>query len=175
MYAFHMTKILTMRNVYASSWWSWPLIYQPMSVAFVMLNPVVKLSQSVGLLGNPLIWWGGTLASLMLFLRQLKNGCKDYKAGFIILIIAVQYLPYMFFKRISYIYYFYSVLPLVILALVYFIGLMDLNKRYNQWALFLFTCLSLWLLVIFLPALMAFNINRDYVFHYLLWFKRWSF
>lgn len=59
MYQFHTQEALDFHNIYASKWWTWPLVFQPMSMAFVMLDPVSKLSQSVGLLGNPLVWWGG--------------------------------------------------------------------------------------------------------------------
>jgi dolichyl-phosphate-mannose-protein mannosyltransferase len=176
MYQFHTHEALDFHNIYASKWWTWPLVLQPMSIAFVMLDPVSKLSQSVGLLGNPLVWWGASAAVIVLALLLISPKFRKPELYFILLAIAAQYIPYVFISRLSYIYYFYSVLPLVIIAFAYLVMLMlKLNSKMINWLIFIYVMLCLWLFVMFFPALSGLNINRDFVYHFLLWFKTWQF
>ena len=134
MYQFHTHEALDFHNIYASKWWTWPLVLQPMSMAFVMLDPVSKLSQSVGLLGNPLVWWGTSVAVIVLALLLIFPKFRKPELYFILLAIAAQYLPYIFISRLSYIYYFYSVLPLVIVAFAYLVTLLfKLNSKMINW------------------------------------------
>ena len=176
MYQFHTHEALDFHNIYASKWWTWPLVLQPMSMAFVMLDPVSKLSQSVGLLGNPLVWWGTSVAVIVLALLLIFPKFRKPELYFILLAIAAQYLPYIFISRLSYIYYFYSVLPLVIVAFAYLVTLLfKLNSKMINWLIFIYVVLSIWLFIMFFPALSGLNINRDFVYHFLLWFKTWQF
>lgn len=176
MYQFHTHEALDFHNIYASKWWTWPLVLQPMSMAFVMLDPVSKLSQSVGLLGNPLVWWGTSVAVIVLALLLIFPKFRKPELYFILLAIAAQYLPYIFISRLSYIYYFYSVLPLVIVAFAYLVTLLlKLNSKMINWLIFIYVVLSIWLFIMFFPALSGLNINRDFVYHFLLWFSTWQF
>ena len=176
MYQFHTHEALDFHNIYASKWWTWPLVLQPMSMAFVMLDPVSKLSQSVGLLGNPLVWWGTSAAVIVLTTLLISPKFRKPELCFILLAIAAQYIPYVFISRLSYIYYFYSVLPLVIIAFTYLVMLMlKLNNKIISWLIFIYIVLCIWLFVMFFPALSGLNINRDFVYHFLLWFKTWQF
>lgn len=176
MYQFHTHEALDFHNIYASKWWTWPLVLQPMSMAFVMLDQVSKLSQSVGLLGNPLVWWGASVAVIILTILLIFPKFRKPELYFLLLAIAAQYTPYVFIRRLSYIYYFYSVLPFIIIAFAYLIMLMlKLNSKMINWSIFIYIILSIWLFVMFFPALSGLNINRDFVYHFLLWFKTWQF
>ncbi|TXJ00039.1 MAG: phospholipid carrier-dependent glycosyltransferase [Neisseriales bacterium] len=176
MYQFHTHEALDFHNIYASKWWTWPLVLQPMSMAFVMLDPVSKLSQSVGLLGNPLVWWGTSVAVIVLALLLIFPKFRKPELYFILLAVAAQYLSYIFISRLSYIYYFYSVLPLVIVAFAYLVTLLlKLNSKMINWLIFIYVVLSIWLFIMFFPALSGLNINRDFVYHFLLWFSTWQF
>ena len=176
MYQFHTHEALDFHNIYASKWWTWPLVLQPMSMAFVMLDPVSKLSQSVGLLGNPLVWWGASTAVIVLAILLIFPQFRKAELYFLLLLIAAQYTPYIFINRLSYIYYFYSVLPFVIIAFAYLIMLMlKLNSKMINWLIFIYIMLCIWFFVMFFPALSGLNINRDFVYHFLLWFSTWQF
>lgn len=176
MYQFHTHEALDFHNIYASKWWTWPLVLQPMSMAFVLLDPVSNLSQSVGLLGNPLVWWGTSAAVIVLTSLLISPKFRKPELYFLLLAIAAQYTPYVFISRLSYIYYFYSVLPLVIIAFAYLVMLLlKLNRKIINWLIFIYIVLCIWLFVMFFPALSGLNINRDFVYHFLLWFKTWQF
>lgn len=176
MYQFHTHEALDFHNIYASKWWTWPLVLQPMSMAFVMLNPVSKLSQSVGLLGNPLVWWGTSAAVIALTILLVFPKFRKPELYFILLAIAAQYIPYVFINRLSYIYYFYSVLPLVIIGFAYLVMLLlKLKSKIINWLVFIYIVFCIWLFVMFFPVLSGLNINRDFIYHFLLWFKTWQF
>lgn len=103
---------LSATHPYASPWWSWPL----------MLRPVFYWSSSGGhiyLLGNPVVWWGSTLAligslSTLVFLRisdlQVPSADKPCPpllwlplCGFVASLVPIVFVP-----RVLFIYHYFA-------------------------------------------------------------------
>jgi dolichyl-phosphate-mannose--protein O-mannosyl transferase len=127
MYDFNIN--LSSSHPYASNPWSWIVMGRP--TAFFYEAPklgqkgckVAQCSQAVTALGNPVIWWGATLAiALLLFQWALR---RDWRAGAILAGLAGGYLPWFHFQERT-IFNFYSIAftPWVILALTYALGML---------------------------------------------------
>jgi dolichyl-phosphate-mannose--protein O-mannosyl transferase len=127
MYQFHVT--LTTDHPYKSNPWSWIVMGRP--TAFFYEGPKVgqsgctvpQCSQAVTALGNPVIWWGATLAIAVLFFQWGLR--RDWRAGAILAGLVAGYLPWFHFQHRT-IYNFYSIAftPWVVLALTYVLGMM---------------------------------------------------
>lgn len=122
-YAFH--NGLSTPHPYASSPWSWLLQGRP--VSFYYTEPAgtcgaQHCSSAVLSVGNPLIWWGGTIALGILLL--LWAGRRDWRAGAILSGVAAGYLPwFMYPNRTMFAFYAVSFEPFLVLALAMALGL----------------------------------------------------
>lgn len=100
----------------------------------------------------------------------------DKKLAVLFVAMAFQYLPWVPIERLTFIYHFFSTLPFVILTIVYVIKL--IMEKYPESKLMIYTYLTLVaiLFIMFYPVLSGMEVPRDYVTHWLLWFKdRWVF
>jgi dolichyl-phosphate-mannose-protein mannosyltransferase len=127
MYDFNVN--LSSGHPYASNPWSWIVMGRP--TAFFYEAPklgqkgckVAQCSQAVTALGNPVIWWGATLAiAVLLFQWALR---RDWRAGAILAGLVGGYVPWFHFQGRT-IFNFYSIAftPWVVLALVYALGML---------------------------------------------------
>ena len=60
-------------------------------------------------LGNPLLWWAGALALVVLGVRALLR--RDLRLGLAPLLVALLYLPWLLTSRQAYIFYMTPVVP----------------------------------------------------------------
>jgi dolichyl-phosphate-mannose--protein O-mannosyl transferase len=126
MWHFHVN--LEISHPYRSNPWSWMILGRPTAFYF-QKEPrgtdgcrASECVQAVTSLGNPVIWWAGTLAVAVLVLRWVLT--RDWRAGAVLTGIVGGYLPWFAFQERT-IYSFYAVafLPWVVLALTYTLGL----------------------------------------------------
>lgn len=69
------------RHFYASPWYSWPLLTRPIHYWMVPADAQGRAAD-VYLLGNPLVWWGSTIAVLLwLVARARRNAGTRTDAG----------------------------------------------------------------------------------------------
>ncbi|WP_425863718.1 dolichyl-phosphate-mannose--protein mannosyltransferase [Arthrobacter sp. TWP1-1] len=125
-YSFHTG--LGSDHPYKANAWSWFVMGRPTS--FFVKNfengdggcTVDKCTAAVTSLGNPLIWWGGSLA--LLFLIGVWIAKRDWRAGAILLAFAAGFLPWLFYPLRT-IFFFYAIAyePFMILALVMVLGM----------------------------------------------------
>jgi dolichyl-phosphate-mannose-protein mannosyltransferase len=127
MYHFHVT--LRADHPYKSNPWSWLVLGRPTAFFYKSYKEgqhgctVADCSRAISALGNPVIWWGGTVAiAVLLFCWLLR---RDWRAGAILAGLAAGYLPWFAFQERT-IYSFYAVafVPWVVLALTYVVGLL---------------------------------------------------
>lgn len=167
MYNFHST--LTATHPFSSEWWSWPFIARP--VWFYFSDLPGGLVSTIVAMGNPAIWWfgfGSIFAAILEFVKEKDNTCL-----FMIVIFFFQWLPYAVISRCLFLYHFYSNVPFLIFAAVYF-----LNKSWNTrhgkifWSAYLAFVVILFAL--FYPVISGAPIPywwRDG----LRWFRGWLF
>ena len=103
-------------NFATSKWWQWPLGLSTLLVDST-LNIFTAKAYSLVLMGNPLLYW----ASIPAFLATIICIVKTRNRGLIFLSIAIicQYLPYIFAKRVEYLYYYYTISILVFITVAY--------------------------------------------------------
>ena len=111
---------LTEKHSYAANPWSWLVIGRPTS--FYYENPgncaAASCSQEILAIGTPVLWWFGVFAIAITFGLFLTK--RDRVSAFILAGIAGTYLPWFLFQsRTMFYFYAISILPFLILALIY--------------------------------------------------------
>ncbi|WP_077490282.1 dolichyl-phosphate-mannose--protein mannosyltransferase [Sinomonas mesophila] len=127
-YSFHSG--LSSPHPYASTPWSWLVQGRPTS--FYYTEPAGACgtdhcSSTVLSVGNPLVWWGGTIALGIAAL--LWVGRRDWRAGAVLAGIAAGYLPWFLYPtRTMFAFYSVAFEPYLVLALALALGLL-LGRR----------------------------------------------
>lgn len=125
-YKFHQG--LSSDHPYESSPWTWLVMGRPTS--FYYQSPkqgtsgclVETCSSAILPVGNPVVWWGGTIALVILLFWWA--GRRDWRAGAILAGVAAGYLPwFMYPERTMFIFYAVSFEPFLVLGLTYVLGL----------------------------------------------------
>jgi dolichyl-phosphate-mannose--protein O-mannosyl transferase len=126
MYQFHTH--LDSFHQYRANPWSWLIQGRPTS--FFYESPkkgqdgctVAQCSKAITSLGTPTIWWGATLALLVLFFMWALR--RDWRAGAILAGLLAGYVPWFQYEHRT-IFTFYSVafVPWVVLAVTYVLGM----------------------------------------------------
>ena len=126
MWHFHLT--LHSPHPYQSNPWSWLVLGRPTAFYYDKIAVgqagcrVVECSQAITPLGNPAIWWGGTLAIGVLLFRWAL--ARDWRAGAVLAGIAGGYLPWFLYQeRTIYAFYAVAFVPWMVLAVTYCLGL----------------------------------------------------
>jgi dolichyl-phosphate-mannose-protein mannosyltransferase len=119
---------LTTPHVFESNPWSWLVMGRP--TAFFYQSPkaghqgckIAPCSEAITALGNPVIWWGATLAIAVLLFQWALH--RDWRAGAILAGLLGGYLPWFHYQQRT-IFNFYAIAftPWVVLALTYALGL----------------------------------------------------
>jgi dolichyl-phosphate-mannose--protein O-mannosyl transferase len=169
MYDYHSKLVAD--HPFKSKWWEWPLNKRPLTFYRESNLPDNKYSAIVTM-GNPAIWWVGMFTFFISLFIAVKNKDKRYLPIFIATLM--QYLPWILVPRIAFIYHYFSIVPFMILSIVfcveYLLARWSKSKPYIIWYL----VLTVVLFVMFYPVLSGMEVSSDYV-DYLKWCKYWYF
>ncbi|MFC8302361.1 dolichyl-phosphate-mannose--protein mannosyltransferase [Specibacter sp. NPDC057265] len=175
---------LSSDHPYKANAWSWLVMGRPTSYYVENYENgdggcgVDKCTAAITSLGNPLIWWAGTLA--LLFLVGVWITQRDWRAGAILCGFAAGFVPWLFYPERT-IFFFYAIAyePFMILAVVLVLGMVlgrpgDPPWRKQQGALFagLFVVLAVALSAYFYPLWSAEIITQDYWRQH-MWLPSW--
>ena len=169
---------------YKANAWSWFVMGRPTS--FFVKNfedgdggcAVDKCTAAVTSVGNPLIWWSGSLA--ILFLVGVWIAKRDWRAAAILAGFAAGFLPWIFYPLRT-IFFFYAIAyePFIILAIVLVLGMVlgkvgDPPWRRQQGAAFvaIFVVLAVALSAFFYPIWAAEMIPED-LWRLRMWLPSW--
>ena len=116
--SFH--RDLAEKHAYNANPWSWLVLGRPTS--FYYESPkdcgAASCAQEILAIGTPVLWWAGVFAIAVT--AGLFIVSKDRIAAFILAGIAGTYLPWFFIQgRTMFYFYAISILPFLILALIY--------------------------------------------------------
>lgn len=135
-YNFHTG--LSTDHPYKANAWSWFVMGRPTS--FYADYPTEgmhgctadKCASMVTSLGNPLIWWAGSLA--LLFLIGVWIAKRDWRAGAILVAWAAGYLPWLLYPERT-IFFFYAIAyePYMILAITMVLGMVMGHSSQPWW------------------------------------------
>jgi dolichyl-phosphate-mannose--protein O-mannosyl transferase len=182
MWRFHVN--LETFHPYQSNPWSWLVLGRPTAFYYEKYTQgkggcrVSECSAAITALGNPVIWWGGTIAIAILVFRWVLG--RDWRAGAVLAGVVGGYLPWFAFQeRTIYTFYAVAFVPWVVLALTYVLGLVlgppdasDERRRHGALAagtVVFAAVLAFWF---FYPILSAETIPRG-AWAARMWFRSW--
>ena len=164
-------------HLWGSPWWSWPIMLRPIRF-YYGANPDGTL-RVVLAIGNPLVWWSGTLAVVAgLFKMAREAFVRKLSADDPLVPIVLGYvflmLPWVPGTRIPYIYNYLLPYSFAILALVYWLCRIWERPRWGPWVVLSFAAAALALTLFFLPLATTFPISQDGLLRR-VWFDYWFY
>ena len=198
MLSFHSGSVV---DPSSSPWWSWPFMFgisgsvpKWFDVSYGLPNNTIS---TITAFGNPLVWWLGF--ALMLILteraihgRQLMANLRsrisnssvrkqisiraqgwDIPAIYITVVFFFSWLPYIFIGRATYIYHFYLSVPLLCLAITYFINKYWHTREGKIAAIAIFAG-TVALFALFYPVISGAPVSSSFIHNYLKWFPSWG-
>jgi len=170
MFNYHSGLVAT--HPYSSWWWQWILDARP--ILYVNSN-VGNMRSSFAAFGNPLIWWGGFFAMLIMAFRVIEY--NDGKALFILIGYLSQLVPWIPITRIVFIYHYFPSTLFLVLALAHIFNTIA-ERRRGQYkvGIYGFSALSGALFLMFYPALSGVPAPHWYFRDLLRWIPQfWPF
>ena len=176
MWHFHTT--LTTPHSYQANPWGWPLMIRPTSFFYESAPTcgTTNCSQEVIPLGNPLIWWVGVLALILMFAFAIH---RRYSAALPIFVaFAAGWVPWLFFTQRT-VFHFYSVvfIPYTVMALavtLYFANtkVKSIRRVEYRWPAIAFMVAVIALAIFFYPLYVGQSITYD-MWHLRMWLPSW--
>ncbi len=184
----------------SSAWWSWPLMFSPdghqvtrwFDVTWNLPNNMVS---TISVFGNPAVWWVGFVCVIVLAIEgfhvelvlrniwqrikkvpervNIRGGGWDAAAIFIVVVYAFAWLPFVFIGRAAYIYHYYNAVPMLCLAITYFINRVW-SKPYGKVLAVVVLAAAVALFVAFYPVISGAPTTLEYA-KTLKWFPSWYF
>jgi dolichyl-phosphate-mannose--protein O-mannosyl transferase len=131
--AIHFHAHLTSPHAYGSKPELWWVLGRPVSYYYTAPatcgpnNAVTACSRAILGIGTPFLWWGSIAAMLVTILMWARH--RDWRAGAVILMFAVAYLPWFIWRdRTMFLFYMLPALPFMVLAVTLMLGVM-LGRR----------------------------------------------
>ena len=118
---------LTATHDFASLWYEWPLMLRPIWYFF---NADMTGSGQIGTIvcmGNPPLWWAGLAAMIAVLIAAMRDrslAARVTAVGFL-----AAYLPWVGISRTTFIYHYFSAVPMLCLALVYVFWKLDQTAK----------------------------------------------
>ncbi|MGB7001557.1 MAG: glycosyltransferase family 39 protein [Halobacteriota archaeon] len=181
MFGYHATINAT--HPFSSPWWSWPLMLKPL---WVYSNSWDTMVSSIVLMGNPAIWWGSIPALILIAAKLVRDKIRRERGDFVLLFILIPFLllwlPYALISRILFIYHFAPEVPLMILAITYWLNRLwqDHSHRHekkivvNRILVISFLILTAILFFFFYTVISGYPVSYEYK-ESLRWLSGWIF
>ena len=153
---------LTVDHPWASPWWSWPLMLQP--IIFLHEAEAEDRLLTIAAIGNPILWWSSTLAVVLslgeVVRRKVLAGkpVADHPLVPILLGYVALLLPWVASTRVSFIYHYLPSYAFALLALVYWLCRL---WKYRPWTVVAFATCVLATALFFLPMVMALPLSPE--------------
>ncbi|MEK7507308.1 MAG: phospholipid carrier-dependent glycosyltransferase [Patescibacteria group bacterium] len=126
---------LTAGHPYSSQWYTWPFMARPVYYWNETLpgNQINYTPARIYFLGNPVVWWGSTVAVLYFLLTLIPafSGNRDKEKLAMALLGAyfLNLLPFIGIKRAMFLYHYLTALIFAILILVYLVDKLPARKK----------------------------------------------
>ena len=190
----------TVTDSSSAPWWSWPLMFRLDGTTVPRWFDITYLPNNtvstITVFGNPTIWWVGFIAMVVLALKafhveallgnlrsrlsktsqdriSIRGSGWDISAIFIVVVFMFSWLPYVFIGRATYIYHYYLSVPLVCLAITYFIN-RYWHKPVGKVATIVIFATTVAMFLAFYPVISGAPTPTEYI-HNLKWFSSWYF
>ena len=173
MFGYHSDLVAT--HSFSSWWFEWPTIKRPIWYFTKTISDGVQ--QNISSFGNPLVWWAGIPAFLVMIYFAVRE--KDKKSGFLCIAYLAQYVPWMKVSRIVFIYHYFPSVPFITLMIGYTMYRLVKNckneksRKKARYACYGYAALTVCLFFLFYPVLSGYPVENSYVETYLKWFDSW--
>lgn len=167
MYNYHSN--LKDTHPFSSPWYSWPISYRP--VWYYQGEGDSLGYGTITGIGNIVIWWFSIITFIYTLIMLFKR--KDKEALVIVCGALSIWLPYIFIGRCMFLYHYFSVLPFMMLSIVYFFK--NINKKLNtDMVMYTYIVLFISFFIIYYPVVSGVKVNNNYISHLKL-LKSWEF
>lgn len=185
----------------AAPWWSWPLMFRLDGYSVPKWFDITYLpnetASTISAFGNPVVWWVGFACMILVIVEafhieqilgklkkiisksvetvqvSIRGSGWDRTAIYIGVIYLFSWLPYVLISRATFIYHYYLCVPLLCLAITYFIN-KYWNKPFGKVAAGLIFAAAVAVFVIFYPVFSGAPASNDYLYSLEL-FSSWDF
>lgn len=172
---------LKAEHPYASQWWSWPFMLRPIWFYYKNIEGSVV---GVNAIGNPLVWWGSTVAVVYGLLlmsaaavvkpagrRPLVDAPAAAGTLFLLAGYAIFFLPWTVVGRVLFLYHYFASYLFALLLSAYWLSQgMETPVGRKVAIAVLVACLAIGLA--FVPIWVAYPIDQAW-FNRLMWLKSW--
>jgi len=171
MLGYHSYYVLGAEHPFASPWWSWPLNEVPLWQYRTIVSDTVRRGMSS--MGNPAVWWFGIFATGFAIFSLAKKRAHESDTMFLLVAYAVNFLPWVFVTRLTFIYHYFPSVPFVVLLVALFFR----HHVKRDWVCFAYAGVVCALFVLFFPVLSGMEVSVAFVEQFLRWpgFDRWFF
>lgn len=166
---------------YASKWWSWPFLIRPIWFYYQNVNGQVI---GVDAIGNPILWWGSTLAVVYTILVLIYSFINRHQQNlqviekryllplsFTLMSWAVFYLPWVGVGRVLFLYHYLVSYLFALLLGAFWLG-QALNGRLSRLVSIIALGVAIIVSLAFVPIWIAYPIPQVW-FDKLMWFTSW--
>jgi dolichyl-phosphate-mannose--protein O-mannosyl transferase len=122
-------------------------------------------------MGNPAVWWTGFASVILSVERAIRR--KDFVCIFLTVLFFFQWLPYALISRTTYLYHFYSCVPLLCLAAAYFLS-EYWSSKLGKIAALAYCVVVVVLFGLFYPAISGMPVPNSWI-ESLKWLESWVF
>jgi len=171
MLTYHSKIVLGAEHPFSSYWWQWILNIRPILYVY---NVSGDLRATFGAFGNPVVWWGGFLAMIVMAVRVFTH--RDGKALFILIGYLAQLLPWIAVSRIVFVYHYFPSTLFIVLALAHmFNTLIERRKFSGAKIVYAYTAVTAVIFALFFPMLSGMYMPGWYYSNFIKWFYLWPF
>ena len=171
MLTYHSKTVLGAEHPFSSFWWQWIFNIKPI---LYVAGVSGDLRASFGAFGNPVIWWGGIPAVLVMAVRVFTH--RDGRALFILIGYLTQLLPWIAVSRIVFVYHYFPSTLFIVLAFAHmFNTLAERRKRSGLNAVYGYTAASGSVFALFFPLLSGMYMPNWYYTNLVKWLYIWPF
>jgi len=171
MFSYHSQ--LVAEHPFSSVWWQWILNTHPI----LYVNGVVDTGRATfGAFGNPVVWWGGFLAMVIMGIRVFTH--RDGKALFILIGFLSQLLPWVAVTRILFAYHYFPSTLFLVLALAHTFNTIAerwKEKKLGKFMVYGYTTMAGTVFAVFFPVLSGVYLPVLYYRFFIKWFNTWPF
>lgn len=168
MFDYHSNLHSTHPN--SSEWYEWPIMKRP--IPYYFGETTNGLKEGISAFGNPLVWWMGIPAFVMVLYFAWKK--QDRKCRYLSIGYLSQYLPWALIGRVVFIYHYFPSVPFVALMIGYCMKLIVKEKPKWKPVMYVYTGLAVVLFIMFYPVLTGTPVSGEYAQTYLKWFSSWD-
>lgn len=167
MFSYHST--LNATHAFSSPWWSWPFILRPVWLSSSHLPN--GFTSTIAAMGNPAVWWVGFAAVIMALDGALRR--REFSCMYIMTVFFFQWLPYVLISRITFLYHFFVNVPILCLAITYFVNA-HWNTRFGKAVSVAYFVVVVLLFMLFYPVISGVPATKSTISS-LRWFNSWVF